>query len=231
MIPLVDAYLKDLIQRKMTFIKNNPQLIPKIFGTMGTRTTLKSFTEFVTKRKVGVLIGFPREAQNLPCYVIMVAGEQEAPLGLGDNIDDYEDNDFSDYESDPDLSQFVLDSVDMKSTYRIECWSDNGDLTAYMYILLKWCLLSGRREMLKKGLKLPQLSGTDLEPVPDYIPVFVYRRSLMITFQYENIFFDDEYKRGDEAGHIPLGANPDNLQVHFRHSQDDAEPDDEEPYI
>lgn len=228
MIPLVDAYLKDLIQRKMTFIKNNPQLIPKIFGTLGTRTTLKSFTEFVTKRKVGVLIGFPRDPQNLPCYVIMVAGEQEAPLGLGDNIDDYEDNDFNEYESDPDLNQFVLDSVDMKSTYRIECWSDNGDLTAYMYILLKWCLLSGRREMLGKGLKLPQLSGSDLEPVPDYIPVFVYRRSLMITFQYENIFFDDEYKRGDESGHIPLEATPDNLHVHFN---SDAELGTGEPYI
>lgn len=226
MIPLIDAYLKDLINRKIDFLKENPVLIDQIFGTLGTRSTLKSFREFVVKRDIKTLIGFPREAQQLPCFVIMVAGEQEIPLGLGDNTDAYENPDREEWDDDNLLTQYVIDGTDMKSTYRVECWSDNGDLTAYMYTLLKWCLLSGRRDMLKSGFVLPTLSGTDLEPVPDYIPVFVYRRSLMVTFQYENKFFDEETKRGDNEGHLPIGIAPGDVHIsadHYRFSDDDKD--------
>lgn len=209
MIPLIDAYLRELLQDKITFLRDNPLVIPQIFGTLGTRTTLKSFTDFILKKDIKVLIGFPRESQQLPCYVITIAGEQEIPIGLGDNIDGYEEA----WDEEDITTHYVLDGVDIESTYRIECWSDNGDLTAYLYTMLKWCMFSARGNMLKSGFKLPKITGTDLEPVPDYIPTFVYRRSLMISFRYENLYFDDEVKRGDGAYHFPLDLTPEDIKV------------------
>ncbi|MBR2492428.1 MAG: hypothetical protein IKB64_03025 [Paludibacteraceae bacterium] len=210
MIPLIDAYLREIIQDRLKFLKNNPQFIEQIFGTLGTKTTLKSFKDFIVNKDIKVLIGFPREPQSLPCYSIMVAGEQETPLGLGDNIDDYEEE-----WDDEDMStQYVIDGIDMDSMYRIECWSDNGDLTSYMYTILKYCLLSSRVKMLKDGFKLPKLTGTDLEPVPDYIPVFVYRRALMISFRFENLFFDDDGTMiGEGEYQLPVNADIDDVNV------------------
>lgn len=210
MIPLIDAYLREVIQNRLLFLKKNPQFIEHIFGTLGTKTTLKSFKDFIVNKDIKVLIGFPREPQSLPCYSIMVSGEQESPLGLGDNIDDYEE----DWDDDNLITQYVVDGIDMDSSYRIECWSDNGDLTSYMYTLLKYCLLSSRNDMLKNGFKLPKLTGTDLEPVPDYIPVFVYRRALVISFRYENLFFDDDtLKRGEGQYQLPLDATIDDIKL------------------
>lgn len=209
MIPLIDPYLREIIQTKILWLREHPAMIEKIFGTLGTRTTLRSFTEFILNKEVKVIIGFPRETQTLPCYVITIAGEQEAPIGLGDNIDDWEQP-----WDDGDLStQWVIDSVEMESSYRIECWSDNGDLSSYMYTLLKWCLLSARKNMLDKGFKLPKITGTDLEPVPDYIPTFVYRRALMISFRYENLYFDDETVIGEGEAHMPRGATIEDINI------------------
>ena len=211
MIPLIDAYLRDLVRTKLTFLKNNPQLIDVIFGTLGTKTTLKSFKNFIATKDIKVLIGFPREPQSLPCYVITVAGEQESPSGLGDNIDDYEEE----WDDNRLETQYIIAGVDIDSSYRIECWSDNGDLTSYMYTILKYCLLSSRNKMLKDNFKLPKITGTDLEPVPDYIPVFVYRRALMISFKYENKYFDDDSTLiGDGEFQLPRDVTIDDVTIH-----------------
>ena len=68
--------------------------------------------------------------------------------------------------------------------------------------------------MLKDGFKLPKLTGTDLEPVPDYIPVFVYRRALMISFRFENLFFDDDGTMiGEGEYQLPVNADIDDVNV------------------
>lgn len=208
MIPLVDSYLRDLIRSKLDFIKDHPELLDRLFGNLASRETLKAFKEFVMTRNLKVLLGFPREPQSLPCFPITLAGEQEIPIGLGDNIDDYEDDEI---DVDDITSQYALAGIYVKATFRLECWSDNGDLTTYMYTLLKWCILSARHQMLDKGLVDISISAGDLEPVPDYFPAFVYRRSLMVTFNYENLFFETEIPLGEDPSQIPKDTNPDNI--------------------
>jgi len=209
LIPLIDSYLQGVMKEKLSFLKANPELITKIFGTLSSKETLSSLTEFIMKRDIKVLLGFPREVQSLPCFIITIAGEQESPIGLGDNIDDYE----QDYSETDILTQYVMDSTYMDSNYRVECWTDNGDLTSYMYTIAKWCLLSARKKMLSDGFILPKLSGSDLEPVPDYFTSFVYRRELIITFRYENLFFDTESKIGEDEGQVPVNTTIDNVNL------------------
>lgn len=202
-IPLIDDYLQAMIVDKLRFLKANPQVIDLIFST-GKRDTLSKLRDFIELRKIKVVIGYPKEQNSLPCYVITLAPENEQPIGIGDGSESFIDYDFGLEEDDSGLveeaekamSEFLA-STYMNSNYRIECWSDNGDLTAYMYVILKWCLWSSRRDMLNLGWVNITMNGTDLEPVPDYMPMFIYRRAAQINLMYENLYFEQINKIKD----------------------------------
>lgn len=192
MIPLVDDFLQMFIVSKLRFLKENPVLIDMIFQT-GRRESLKKLKEFITSQKLRVVIGYPREQSSLPCYVITLAPESEQPSGLGDNSYTYGQlgiGDDVEEEAYNHIDDFVASTM-MNSNYRIECWSDNGDLTAYMFTILKWCLWTSRKEMLSVGWNNIKLEGTDLEPVPDYMPVFIYRRAAQINLTYDALYLED----------------------------------------
>lgn len=174
MIPILDTYIQNLIVNGLQYLKQNPKSLESIFSNLYAPGNLESFKSYIAKKNFNVVIGFPREPQSLPCYVILIAGEQEEPCGLGDSIEEDWDD------------EIAIPTIYINSTYRIECWSDNGELTAYMYAILKWCLLNYRFDMLQQNMINPKISGTDLEPAPDYFPMFVYRRAVMLQFSIEN---------------------------------------------
>lgn len=210
MIPLVDDFLQLFVASKLKYLKNNPRVIDLIFHT-GRRETLDKLKDFITNSKIKVVIGYPREPNSLPCYVITLAPESEQPIGLGDDSETYDDYDFGlgDGEIAEKVSKmlagFLADTY-MNSNYRIECWSDNGDLTSYMYVILKWCLWSSRQEMLNLGWVNIKLSGTDLEPVPDYMPAFIYRRAVQVNLMYENLYYENI---GDLEEYVKVLDKPD----------------------
>lgn len=65
--------------------------------------------------------------------------------------------------------------------YRVETWTNNGDLTVLLYHLLKWIFISARDDLVNSGLVRQTLGGMDFEPAPEYFPEFVYRRAM--TFE------------------------------------------------
>lgn len=202
MIPLVDDYLQGMIASKLSWLKTNPDVIDHIFFAC-RRSTLAKLKQFVTTQQLRVIIGFPRDQTLLPAYVITLAPEQEKPSGLGDNYSTYDhydigignESDDAEHQSPEDVIETALDDVMsstfMDATYRIECWSDNGDLTAYMYTILKWCLWASREEMISEGWSNITLSGSDLEPVPDYMPIFIFRRAVQVSITYDNLYYEN----------------------------------------
>lgn len=214
MIPLVDDYLQLFIAEKLKFLKEHPTIIDHIFHT-GKRETLSKLRDFIENKKIKVIIGYPKDQTSLPCYVITLAPESEQPTGLGDNSETFDDYDLGlgdtneQQAAEEKLVEFLA-STYMNSNYRIECWSDNGDLTSYMYVILKWCLWSSRQQMFDLGWVNVRLSGLDLEPVPDYMPVFIYRRSAQITLMYENLYYEEIHNLGQ---YIEVIENPDNYHT------------------
>lgn len=109
-----------------------------------------------------------------------------------------------DFPVDLDISNTVIVDYDYKrkgyeqygttfvSQYRIETWTNNGDLTVLLYYLLKWIFLSAREELESKGVWVQTLGGLDFEPSPEYFPEFVYRRALTFECIQENTF-EEEY--------------------------------------
>lgn len=187
MMPLVEDFLRSCLEQRIGWLKKNPDEVTKIFGVLGKRASMTNFKNYLKNTDFKILLGFPKEATQLPCYVITLAGEQEIASGLGDSIDEdldkYTEDEYGDYR---------IDVSWMQSNYRIEAWTDNADLAVYMYIIAKWAMLVSRHDMLENGFVIPNVSGADLEPAPDYLPLFVYRRALMVAFQYENHYYETE---------------------------------------
>lgn len=84
--------------------------------------------------------------------------------------------------------------VKYDANFRIESWSDNGDLTVEIYNLTKWALLSGRVDLINQGLFMQKLSGTDFDPAPEFFPAFVYRRALGFWGHYAASVPNDTYE-------------------------------------
>jgi len=72
-----------------------------------------------------------------------------------------------------------------RSQYRVESWSNNGDMVVCMYHLAKTMLLQNKYQFLQEGILQMSLSGADFEPMPQYMPEFVYRRALIIDLTDE----------------------------------------------
>lgn len=82
----------------------------------------------------------------------------------------------------------------MEFSYRIECWADNSNLVVYMYHLLKFIMLYKRQLLIENGIVNFTVKGTDLEPIPDYMPTFIFRRSLIVNGLIENSYDSEEIK-------------------------------------
>lgn len=214
MIQLVDDFLQLFILNRIKWLKAHPIVIDQIFHT-GKFETVEKIKDFIINKKIRVMIGYPREQTSLPAYSILLAPEQEKPLSLGNDFESFDsfnlggdidpEREYMGGYDDDEKLEYVKDSLKdylartgMTANYRIECWSDNGDLTSYMYAILKWCLWTCQREMMDLGWVDINLSGTDLEPAPEYMSAFIYRRALQIRFTYENLY----YENMDEVGKI-----------------------------
>jgi hypothetical protein len=187
LLPLVEDFLKSCVEQRIAWLKKHPDKVTEIFGVLGRRSSMNNFKSYLANTDFKVLLGFPREPSQLPCYVITLAGEHEIPTGLGDSIDEDLCEDTED-----EYGDYRINVSYMESNYRIEAWTDNADLAVYMYIIAKWAMFVSRHEMLEAGFVIPNISGADLEPAPDYFPQFIYRRALMISFQYENQYYETE---------------------------------------
>lgn len=265
MIVAPEFTIKDVIQNRLNQLYANPNLLDGVFAENANNIVSKLKELFKKPDKIKVIMGFPRDPSQLPCYVITLGSSTQHEMGLGMNLDveypqhsgviqDYtvvlkptvmpEDGtiyiklpeiidtvnhieqdgfgvEFEVKDSHRGIVQ-ILDNIDteqelsvnynyfskvvvmrgaaFQETYRVESWSDNGDLTAYMYLILRWILLSSIQFLTDNGFILPSLQGMDFEPVPDYFPTFVYRRSLNINTQVENSWEEwDEALRIDSA--------------------------------
>lgn len=242
MIALVENVLSDVIQSKLKAIKSDPSVIDRIFKntSVSMKTKLK---EYIGNGKIAVIRGFPSDRAKIPCYTILLGGEQEQQKNLGsyigesdelyniENISEAQpiflngervfvrtskkaiaDVDFITFKGEEipftvlnhgtglvelgsSLNKGDMVSIDysynkagsssygsiFSTQYRIETWTNNGDLTVMLYHLLKWILLTSRDLFEQDGFQLQTLGGMDFEPAPEYFPEFVYRRAL--TFE------------------------------------------------
>ena len=252
LIPMVEYLLQSVVRKGLNDIKQNPEQLDNVFRFLPSGE-IENIKQRICSRPIPVIMGFPRDPAQMPCYSIILGQEMEEAAGLGMDIgDDFFDSElessflkckvFYDMNLDRNYIELtdanlpvneiegVFDAVsksikhkwkkgenrifitdesvnegDMLTVsyeyylngvksigsmfninYRIECWSENGDLTVYMYHILKYIMLRDRKALEGEGVTKSNLSGGDLEPVPEYFPNFIYRRTLIFGALVDN---------------------------------------------
>ena len=78
----------------------------------------------------------------------------------------------------------VVDEYFLNNSHRIECWSNNAELTLWLYQIGVWNLWKFRTYLENSwGLMLQRTEGGDIMPQPDFYPEFVYIRGLTLNCQ------------------------------------------------
>ena len=76
-------------------------------------------------------------------------------------------------------TQYVRREAYFDHNYRIEAWTNNAELTLYLFQIAKWNLIRHRDYLESSwGLYRQRLTGGDIMPQPEYYPEFVYIRAL-----------------------------------------------------
>ncbi|MDP4224900.1 MAG: hypothetical protein Q8910_00825 [Bacteroidota bacterium] len=164
MINIIEDTLSQLIDTKLKYLSANPSFISAILNIDSTKAS--RLTQYLQTTPIKIIRGFPRTQAELPGICILLSNEEETQESLG-NVSFDETQTETIYSSD----------------YRLEIWTENGDLTVQLYHLLKWCILSGRDDLANVGMFNQRIGGTDFEPAPEYFPIFVYRRALTFWCQ------------------------------------------------
>ena len=213
MIQLIDLFVKNKIKKVINYLSNNVELIDKFFLYADEKTN-QDVKKFLKEYKIHVKSSYPREELYLPSIIVLVENEQEVPYGIGSGIDENYIGLGENYLDWPkDKKHPIQENIQMHTSIRCEIWSDNAVITSFLYAITKYCLLATRKEFEEENIILSSLSGGDLEPIPDYINFFVYRRALNLECEYISSY----YRLGEFAGEMDsqfnLGASVDDIDI------------------
>ena len=216
MIPVIDLLIKDLFKEGLDHLRANTDKLDRYFSMLPDKNK-EDIKYILNNINIPVLSGFPREENKIPCFIVMVAGEEQTNYGLGDGIDENyyeqglgEDNYINWSE---DGSRYIQENIQMNAQVRVEVWSDNAVVTSLLYAVAKYLFLRVKTQLVKDGIITPSISGGDLDPVPDYLAMFIYRKALTISFEYTASYHVENLMIGKEEDQFNLGTTEDNLEI------------------
>lgn len=220
MVPLVDIVVKNKIEDKIEDLRQNTEKIEQYFK-YGSDKTIKSLIKFIKEYKIHVLTGYPREETQLPCIIVGIANENQNIYGIGDGIDEnYSEFDNQEYNYlnwKENHTIYVQENTSFTTTLRIEVWSDNSIISSYLYSIAKYCLLSSMWSFRdENGFYDINLSGGDLEPAPEYLPIFIYRRAVMYSFTHDFAYPVENKIIGKEKDHFEIGTTIDDINIQLK---------------
>lgn len=217
MIPVLDLLIKDLMKEGIEYLRANSDKVERYFS-MIPQKHLEDIQYILNNTNIPVLSGFPREENKIPCFIVMVAGEDETPYGIGDGIDERYTEQFLGQENylewdEEEGSKYIQENIQLNAQIRVEIWSDNAVMASLLYAIAKYCFLRAKTRLVKKGILLPTLSGGDLEPVPDYLPIFIYRKALTISCEYTASYHVGDLLIGKEDDQFDYKTTIDDLDI------------------
>lgn len=146
-----------------------------------------------------VNLGYNLEVANQGCIHILLPNEQGQPLAIG------ADENYQQYIEDDEKFKEVF-SQRFDSTYNILITSENYFEVILIYNLLKSSILALNYHFELAGLRLPKVSGSDLNIQSDLVPTHIFHRSIMLNFFYElnvsNFFYKNLVKNFRISGII-----------------------------
>lgn len=185
MIPVLDLYFKQVVRDGLEILRSHQDKLEEYFSFV-PKDNIIDIKHILNDIKLPVLTGFPIKENKIPCIIVQISGEQETPYGLGDGIDEnYPEQARGDYNYLTwEESKYIRANSQFKANIRFEIWSDNAVMVSLLYAVVKYCLLRAKVKMYEDGFLTPSIGGGDLEPIPDYLPIFIYRKALTMEIDY-----------------------------------------------
>ena len=135
---------------------------------------------FVNKNKIQVNLGYNMSVSDIACIHIMLPSETGQPLGIGadENYIGYQENKHS------DTMQAIFTEM-FDATYNLIITSESTMEVLLIYNFLKASFISLYTHIELSGLRLPKISGQDIQLQNDLVPPHIFHRSLGLNFKYE----------------------------------------------
>lgn len=131
-----------------------------------------------------IVHNFARAAGSLPCYAIVLAGEDEADeyLGRADGAVIVDEVQQLMAEVEAEIGRRVSANIRRyKFTYQVFTYSENPDVTLAYHNALRSILLGSDKKLIGYGLETPTYSGMDLTNMPQYLPENVFARVMQVV--------------------------------------------------
>lgn len=161
--------------------------------SLAKRTTLKTY---LTKHDVRVVVGYPRDIAELPCIALVLDPEQETEF-VGETGTRFLDAG----------TNRTTEASAWTSTVGALVYSDHGELTRWLYQIVKYGLARRRQALAQGGGVIElHLSGRDFGFDPRFLQSsnFVYRRALQVTLTYHQ----HDLRTRDEVTDVTLPEEP-----------------------
>lgn len=199
MIPVLDLYIKERIREGLEVLRTRPEKFKEYFSYV-PEDNLKEIEHVLTQLKIPILTGFPRKENKIPCIIVQISGEEEVPYALGEGIDENYPEEYLGQGNylDWELSDYIRGNSQFKAQVRVEIWTDNAIMTSLLYAIVKYCLLRAKLKMTDDNFLTPKVGGGDLEPIPDYLPIFIYRKAVTLEVDYIASYHVGDLAIGDD---------------------------------
>lgn len=184
-------------------------MLYSLFGvdSNGDRIKFESFDylnqaiETFVKKSPQVNLGYNLEVASMGCIHILLPAENGSALGLG------ADENYQPYDSNEDATSFrEVFTQKYDSTYNLLISSENSFEVILIYNLLKSSLLALNYHLELSGLRLPKISGQDVNLDSSKVPTHIFHRSVLLNFSYElnvpNFFFTGLVKNFIVSGKV-----------------------------
>jgi len=136
---------------------------------------------FIDKpNRIQVNLGYNMEVSDVACIHIMLPNESGRPFGIG------ADENYIGYaaQQTDGVSQAIFTKL-FDATYNLIITSENTLEVLLIYHFLRGALISLYTHIELSGLRLPKLSGQDIQLQPDLVPPHIFHRALGLNFVYE----------------------------------------------
>lgn len=167
---LVERLLKRVLEVSVKLLKDDEETAKRYFSnffdtTMST-TERDQFVQAFINTPPTTVLGYPRVGAEVPCYAIVLSGEEESEAFLGD----YAGSD----------DKFDYTGAFFTANYAVFVHSTHPDITGVLYQLAKAIIHANKALLMQAGIAGVTLSGGELAPDESYMPENWFSRVLRI---------------------------------------------------
>lgn len=168
--------LRERLRVGLQQFRDHPELVDRLFPDLSqnSRTHVK---DWLSNHDVSILLGFPRQLEDIPCWTIAMTGESPVRTPIGTRFE----HSWTPSEESDELGDLV------RKSYVIYTMTQNADLTVLLSTILQHILKSMRQDLDLVGfyqMTVGQQDALDLRV--DFLPNYLYVRTTAIAVLVED---------------------------------------------